>query len=164
MASQEVRLAAQRKHNLVGLARSAIPRAEPSFEPGFTKSGELSRRERYVMKLSRIILVCAVLFALCSVTFAAEYWVIKDSSGKMVIVESRPADQAVILKGPFPDQSRSRGNNHSSCPRRSGGAGTARLGPLPAAPKPPLLRLVDNRRPSWSNGRRMADPRHHNRR
>jgi hypothetical protein len=54
------------------------------------------------MKLSRIFLVCAVLFALCSVAFAAEYWVIKDKSGKMMIVESKPADPAVIVKGPLP--------------------------------------------------------------
>ncbi len=52
------------------------------------------------MKLSRIFLVCAVLFAMCAVSFAAEYWVIK-RDGKLVIVESKPADAAVIVKGPF---------------------------------------------------------------
>jgi hypothetical protein len=50
---------------------------------------------------SRILLICAMLFAFCSVAFAAEYWVIRDNSDKMIIVEQRPADTAVIVKGPF---------------------------------------------------------------
>ena len=52
------------------------------------------------MKLSRILLVCAVLFAMCSASFAAEYWVIK-RDGKLVIVETKPAEAAIIVKGPF---------------------------------------------------------------
>ncbi len=55
------------------------------------------------MKLSRILLVCAILFAMCSVSFAAEYWVIK-RDGKLVVVQERPTDAAVIVRGPFPTQ------------------------------------------------------------
>ena len=53
------------------------------------------------MKLNRILVACTLVFALCSLAFAAEYWVIREG-GKMVIVETKPADVAVIVKGPFP--------------------------------------------------------------
>jgi hypothetical protein len=89
------------------------------------------------MKLSRIILVCAVLFALCSVTFAAEYWVIKDNSGKTVIVESRPADQAVIVKGPFPTRADAEVIITAPVPGGVVVPGPAPAGPHPVAPPPP---------------------------
>jgi hypothetical protein len=53
------------------------------------------------MKFNRILVAGALVLALCSLAFAAEYWVVRDS-GKMVIVETKPADAAVIVKGPFP--------------------------------------------------------------
>lgn len=53
------------------------------------------------MKLNRILVACTLVFALCSLAFAAEYWVIREGSN-MVIVEQKPADVAVIVKGPFP--------------------------------------------------------------
>jgi len=40
-----------------------------------------------MVKLSRIFFVFAVSFALCSLAFAAEFWVIRGPGGKMVIVE-----------------------------------------------------------------------------
>ncbi len=67
---------------------------------GFIGSGKLLNKGDSSMKLSRILLVCAVLFAMCSVSFAAEYWVIK-RDGKLIIVESKPAEAAIIVKGPF---------------------------------------------------------------
>jgi hypothetical protein len=56
------------------------------------------------MKSGTILAVCLVV-AMCSVGFAAEFWVIKDASGKLVIVEEKPADTAVIVKGPFVSRS-----------------------------------------------------------
>jgi hypothetical protein len=53
------------------------------------------------MKFNRILVACTLVFALCSLAFAAEYWVIREN-GKMVIVETKPADPVVIVKGPFP--------------------------------------------------------------
>ncbi len=52
------------------------------------------------MKFNRILLACSLVFILCSLAFAAEYWVIREG-GKMVIVESKPTDAARIVKGPF---------------------------------------------------------------
>ncbi len=52
------------------------------------------------MKFNRILLTCSLVFTLCSLAFAAEYWVIREG-GKMVIVESKPTDAARIVNGPF---------------------------------------------------------------
>jgi len=56
-----------------------------------------------MVKLSQIFLVFAVLFGLCSSTFAAEYWVIREKK-RCVIVKVKPADASVIFKGPFRDR------------------------------------------------------------
>lgn len=80
-------------------SENALVRTADSWSPETCyEEGEVS------MKLSRILLVCAVVFAMCSVGFAAEYWVIK-RDGKLVVVESKPADAAVIVKGPFTSRS-----------------------------------------------------------
>ncbi len=55
------------------------------------------------MKTTKIMTACVVLLAFCSVAFAAEYWVVRES-GKLIIVEQKPADPAVIVKGPFPSR------------------------------------------------------------
>lgn len=52
------------------------------------------------MKFNRILLACSIVFTLCSIAFAAEYWVIREG-GKMVIVETKPTDAAGTVKGPF---------------------------------------------------------------
>jgi hypothetical protein len=90
------------------------------------------------MKLSRILLVCAVLFAMCSVSFAAEYWVIK-RDGKLIIVESKPADAAVIVKGPFTTREEAGVIIANPPPGVVVTPGPGPALPLPgAAPKPPL--------------------------
>ncbi len=92
------------------------------------------------MKLSRVLLVCAVLFAMCSVSFAAEYWVVKQS-GKLVIVESKPADAAIIVRGPFPTRAEADAivvNPPSGVVVTPGPPGPPLPPPPGAAPKPPL--------------------------
>ena len=90
------------------------------------------------MKLSRILLICAVLFAMCSVSFAAEYWVIK-RDGKLLIIESKPADAGVIVKGPFTTREEADAIIANPPPGVvvTPGPGPA-LPPPGAAPKPPL--------------------------
>ncbi len=92
------------------------------------------------MKLSRILLVCAILFAMCSVSFAAEYWVIK-RDGKLVIVESKPAEAGVIVRGPFTNRAEAEvivTNPPSGVVVTPGPPGPPVPPPPPAAPKPPV--------------------------
>jgi hypothetical protein len=84
------------------------------------------------MKFNRILVATALVFALCSLAFAAEYWVIREG-GKMVIVETKPADVAVIVKGPFP--TRAEAEVIISGPV-GGGVVVPKPGP-PVAPPPP---------------------------
>lgn len=89
------------------------------------------------MKLNRLLLVCAVLFAMCSVSFAAEYWVIK-RDGKLVIVETKPAEATIIVKGPFTNRAEAEviiSNPPSGVVVTPGPTPGP---PPPAAPKPPL--------------------------
>ncbi len=90
------------------------------------------------MKLTRVLVVCAVLLAMCSVSFAAEYWVIKQN-GKLVIVESKPAEAAVIVRGPFPTRAEADVIIANPPPGVvvTPGPGPA-LPPPAAAPKPPV--------------------------
>jgi hypothetical protein len=53
------------------------------------------------MKLSRVLLVFALVLALCPAVFAVEYWVVREKSGKCVVVKIKPADASLIFKGPF---------------------------------------------------------------
>ena len=53
------------------------------------------------MKLSRMFLALGIVVMFCTVSMAAEYWVVKDKSGKLVIVEAKPSDESVVVKGPF---------------------------------------------------------------
>jgi hypothetical protein len=52
------------------------------------------------MRTTRILLACAIMLALCSAAFAAEFWVIKEK-GRCIIVQKKPADVSIIFKGPF---------------------------------------------------------------
>jgi hypothetical protein len=54
-----------------------------------------------MMKLSRILLVFALVLTLCPAAFAVEYWVVREKSGKCVIVKIKPTDASLIFKGPF---------------------------------------------------------------
>jgi hypothetical protein len=82
-------------------------------------------------RTGRILLICGVFFALLSLSFAAEFYVIKDSSGKMIVVDKRPADAAVIVKGPFPTRAEAEVIIGSPAP------GAAAPVPAPGAPVKP---------------------------
>ena len=54
-------------------------------------------------KISRLAVVTTVLvaFVLGTVAVAAEFYVVKDASGKVSIIDQKPADAKLIVKGPF---------------------------------------------------------------
>jgi hypothetical protein len=54
-----------------------------------------------MMKLSRVLLVFALVLALCPAVFAVEYWVVREKSGKCIVVKIKPTDASKIFKGPF---------------------------------------------------------------
>lgn len=82
------------------------------------------------MKTTKMLMVCLVVFAFCSGAFAAEYWVIKDKSGKLVVVEEKPLEADVIVKGPFTTRSEAE-------VIISGPAAAGRVDVPPVAPAPP---------------------------
>lgn len=50
-----------------------------------------------------VFLVLALLaFVFASFAVAAEFYVVKDASGKVSVVDQKPADAKSIVKGPFP--------------------------------------------------------------
>lgn len=51
-----------------------------------------------------IIVVALVAFALCTAAVAAEFYVVKDAAGKVLVVDQKPADAKSIVKGPFPSK------------------------------------------------------------
>ncbi len=55
-------------------------------------------------KMVRCIIVLTALFAfaLATVAVAADFYVVKDATGKMSVVDKKPADEKSIVKGPFP--------------------------------------------------------------
>ncbi|MGB9617836.1 MAG: hypothetical protein ACP5M0_02915 [Desulfomonilaceae bacterium] len=55
-------------------------------------------------KMVRSVCIAAALcaFVLTSVAVAAEFYVVKDASGKVSVVDQKPADAKSIVKGPFP--------------------------------------------------------------
>lgn len=48
-----------------------------------------------------IALVALFAFAMSTVAVAADFYVVKDASGKMSVVDKKPADEKSIVKGPF---------------------------------------------------------------
>ncbi len=54
-------------------------------------------------KMIRTVLLCVALvaFVFSSFALAAEYYVVKDASGKVSVVDQKPADAKSIVKGPF---------------------------------------------------------------
>ncbi len=89
------------------------------------------------MKLIRMLLVLAFALALCSTAFAAEFWVIRGPGGKLVIVEEKPTDAAVIVKGPLPTRAEAEVIISGPAPGGAVVPGPAPAGPPAAAPKPP---------------------------
>ncbi len=74
------------------------------------------------MNRTRILFACAMVLTLCSVAFAAEYWVIREKSGKCVVVKKKPADVSVIFKGPFAVRKEARIVAKECAPRGSAAA------------------------------------------
>jgi hypothetical protein len=72
-----------------------------SIGTGISLRTDSNYGKELTMKTARIVLMCSVLLSLCSTAFAAEYWVIREKSGKCDIVKRRPADSSLIFKGPF---------------------------------------------------------------
>ncbi len=48
-----------------------------------------------------IILVALIAFGMATIAVAADFYVVKDASGKMSVVDQKPADAKSIVKGPF---------------------------------------------------------------
>jgi hypothetical protein len=57
-------------------------------------------------KFFRFIIVPAALvaFVMAGTGMCAEFYVVKDASGKTVVVDAKPADAKSIVKGPFPSK------------------------------------------------------------
>jgi len=55
------------------------------------------------LKLAGLFAVCSLIIGAMAppIACAAEYYVIYDSAGKAIVVDSRPADASVIIQGPF---------------------------------------------------------------
>ena len=48
-----------------------------------------------------IIVVALIAFGMATVAVAADFYVVKDAAGKMMVVDKKPADAKSIVKGPF---------------------------------------------------------------
>ena len=48
-----------------------------------------------------IIMVALIAFGMATMAIAADFYVVKDASGKMMVVDKKPADAKSIVKGPF---------------------------------------------------------------
>jgi len=56
------------------------------------------------MKIATLLIACLVILSFSSVSFAAEYWVIKEN-GKLIIVEKKPTNPDIVVQGPFTSRS-----------------------------------------------------------
>jgi hypothetical protein len=48
-----------------------------------------------------IIMVALIAFGMATMAIAADFYVVKDASGKMMVVDKKPADAKSVVKGPF---------------------------------------------------------------
>ena len=48
-----------------------------------------------------VILVALVAFGMATLAVADDFYVVKDASGKVSVVDKKPADAKAIVKGPF---------------------------------------------------------------
>ncbi len=48
-----------------------------------------------------IIMVALIAFGMATLAIAADFYVVKDASGKMMVVDKKPADAKSIVKGPL---------------------------------------------------------------
>ena len=56
----------------------------------------MSKMVKYV-----VVMVALVAFGMATMAIAAEFYVVKDASGKAMVSDKKPADAKMILKGPF---------------------------------------------------------------
>jgi hypothetical protein len=66
------------------------------FEEVVLKMGKLVR--------SIVVLVVLVCFSAATVAIAADFYVVKDASGKVAVVDKKPDDAKSVVKGPFPSK------------------------------------------------------------
>ncbi len=48
-----------------------------------------------------IIVAALIAFGMATAVIAADFYVVKDAAGKMMVVDKKPADAKSIVKGPF---------------------------------------------------------------
>ena len=48
-----------------------------------------------------MVVLMALVFGLSTMALAAEFYVVKDASGKMSITENKPTEAKALIKGPF---------------------------------------------------------------
>jgi hypothetical protein len=48
-----------------------------------------------------IVLTALIAFGMATVAIAADFYVVRDTAGKMMVVDKKPADAKSIVKGPF---------------------------------------------------------------
>lgn len=53
---------------------------------------------------SIVVLVALICFGAATVAIAADFYVVKDASGKMAVVDKKPDDVKSVVKGPFPSK------------------------------------------------------------
>jgi hypothetical protein len=53
---------------------------------------------------SIVVVVALISFGFATLAIAAEFYVVKDASGKMAVVDKKPDDVKSVVKGPFPNK------------------------------------------------------------
>ncbi|MBI4963388.1 MAG: hypothetical protein HY913_08925 [Desulfomonile tiedjei] len=56
----------------------------------------MSKMIKYV-----VVMVALVAFGMATMAIAADFYVVKDASGKAAVVDKKPDDAKMILQGPF---------------------------------------------------------------
>ncbi|MBI5251504.1 MAG: hypothetical protein HY912_18600 [Desulfomonile tiedjei] len=51
---------------------------------------------------SVVVVVALICFGAATLAIAAEFYVVKDASGKMSVADKKPADAKSVVKGPLP--------------------------------------------------------------
>lgn len=51
-----------------------------------------------------VVVVALISFGFATLAIAAEFYVVKDASGKMAVVDKKPDDVKSVVKGPFPNK------------------------------------------------------------
>lgn len=48
-----------------------------------------------------VVMVALVAFGAATMALAADFYVVKDATGKFAVVDKKPADEKSVVKGPF---------------------------------------------------------------